>query len=86
MRIISNLSSNHTHCRSLTTPTVGAISDVCSDDNQRYSEGGGVLERLVLLIVVGELGRRGLDRMDGNRGDVSVTCMKGKLLSAIKDT
>ena len=82
MSIISKV-TNHTHCRSLTTPTVGlltlAISEVCSDDNQRYSEGGGVLERLVLLIVVGELGRRGLDRMDGNRGDVSVTCMKGKL-------
>ena len=53
-----------------------AISDVCSADNQRYSDGGGVPGvRLVLpLIVVGELGRRGLDRIDGNRGDVSVTC------------
>ena len=87
MKIISNLAPNHTHCRSLTTPTVGlltlAISEVCSDDNQRYSEGGGVLERLVLLIVVGELGRRGLDRMDGNRGDVSVTYIKANSLSAI---
>ena len=87
MSIISNLVTHHTHCRSLTTPTVClltlAISEVCSDDNQRYSEGGGVLERLVLLIVVGELGRRGLDRIDGNRGDVSVTCMKGNSLSAI---